>query len=693
MPTRLYFRDDAHSLTGTFPVTEQSTAVANWTANNTLKTLELTTGTAMVSHTGTSAATTAAQSGMMGRFVTMPLSGAQTVGGSPMVMNVAESEGNLASNFWVNAIHVFVWRPSTGALVGTVVDSGGTSLGGLEPTAAASTQVSHITGIATSAVSAETGDVVIIEVWSRFTQSMGTAYSSSFFFGGSVENTTENAVVSNHASYVEFAENLVLTKTVSLSGSVTGTATVPAAPISNTPKSYELVGVASGVSSFTMPSGSAIGDVALAIGFRDGSTTAPSLPSGWTSLGTQVGTTASALLAYKVLAGGDATSFANATAVVCNVYRNLDPITPIGTITSTFGTGTSVTLPATPYISKNSAVAAFVGHSSPDVEYPSNNMFGGTFSMGVGSVQSLAYTTALSVVTQTSASIPRYSTNNGQTWAGGSTSYNSVNVVYFAPFGGFIGIYTASNLNYITSPDGITWTVRALDNTVNSTRPIIANNTLFLFSQGATNARYTTNGTSWQPITIPTGGNWVSVAYGNSVYCSVSPVNAQGTMTSSDGNTWTYTGSSQPWHRVVYFGGRFVAIGINGTNVIIGESSTGSSFNITTTISGLNPYYYSGQFANSEFAVFFLASTTGSLIMIYSFGDAWYTSVAGLNSGGEVNISTVVGKSFLVPLFDNSQGTYVVRQVTLTKNQIMRRTAYADATNAAASYDTGGTLG
>lgn len=210
MATRLYFRSATNALTGTFPTTEQSAATAQATATgaNTLRTMSTAPGTAQTSLAVTTSAVTTAQSNFMGFFCSRPLLGAQTVGGGAMILNGAENESNAAANWWINSLNIYVWRPSTGVRVGTIRDAATVSLGGLEPTATNNNQVSHITGITSTAVSAADGDVVICEIWVRATQGSAMSYTGTFFYNGTTVNTTENAVVTNHASFIELTENL-----------------------------------------------------------------------------------------------------------------------------------------------------------------------------------------------------------------------------------------------------------------------------------------------------------------------------------------------------------------------------------------------------------------------------------------------------------------------------------------------------
>lgn len=220
MPTKLYLHSAVNDLSGTFPSGEQSARTPSWTTTGgaTLRKMDTAIGAAQASLAGTTLAQTAAQIGLLGMWVSPPLSGAQTVGGGTMVLNAADQESNASANFWANSVNVYVWRPSTGAKVGTVLDATG-SLGGTE--GGTGETVTHITGIASSAVSASDGDVVVCELWGHHTQSMATAYTATVYFDGTTENTTENAAVSNHASFLELAETLTFQ-----GGAISGTASI-----------------------------------------------------------------------------------------------------------------------------------------------------------------------------------------------------------------------------------------------------------------------------------------------------------------------------------------------------------------------------------------------------------------------------------------------------------------------------------
>jgi hypothetical protein len=152
-----------------------------------------------------------AQQQLCGMFASLPLSTAQTVGGGTMILNTAQSGSSAAAAFSVNSLNIYVWRPSTGAIVGYVRDSGSASLGG--GTGGTGETVQHITDITTSAVSAQKGDIIVCEIWANSTQTMASPYTCTFYFDGTTATTTQGTTVTNHASFIELAETLTFSAT------------------------------------------------------------------------------------------------------------------------------------------------------------------------------------------------------------------------------------------------------------------------------------------------------------------------------------------------------------------------------------------------------------------------------------------------------------------------------------------------
>ena len=131
--------------------------------------------------------------------------------------------------------------------------------------------------------------------------------------------------------------------------------------------SITYIGEATGTSSATLPAHQA-GDLILAFAFRDGSTTLPTQPAGWTSIDTAAANTCSARFAYKVAASGSETTgtWTNATTVIFLVYRgvNIENIANIDTEST--GSSTTVTYNANGFWQGLSRIVALAGHRSVD---------------------------------------------------------------------------------------------------------------------------------------------------------------------------------------------------------------------------------------------------------------------------------------------------------------------------------------
>ena len=122
------------------------------------------------------------------------------------------SESSTSCNFPCAAtnqavrVNCFVWRPSTGAKVGTILD-GNTAITVDE--GAVNVQAFHIVTFTGAAVaSAAPGDVIIFEVWFVVTSTISTSQTLAFYYDGTTEYA-ENGTAGNAASYLSTPENLV----------------------------------------------------------------------------------------------------------------------------------------------------------------------------------------------------------------------------------------------------------------------------------------------------------------------------------------------------------------------------------------------------------------------------------------------------------------------------------------------------
>lgn len=207
MATRLFFHDAVNALSGTFPTTEQSTVgtptLVAPTAN-TLRTMDSITGSAMVTRSITASATTIQQIAFHGFFCSPPLDSNQLIPPQTTTLNIANRENSSSMNFGADLRAVaYVWRPSTGTLVGYITD-GLVGAGDIEP-AALSIRCNATSVTSTVTISCATGDVIICEVWNIFTEATANAFQAAFYYDGTTVNTVIGTASTSHASFYELA--------------------------------------------------------------------------------------------------------------------------------------------------------------------------------------------------------------------------------------------------------------------------------------------------------------------------------------------------------------------------------------------------------------------------------------------------------------------------------------------------------
>lgn len=150
------------------------------------------------------------------RFVSTPLD-MTSISANTWTYNFAGQESDGLLNFPVFStdkavrINCYVWRPSGSTKVGTILDG---DTAATVDEGAVSTEVAHHVTFSGSAVSSmQTNDVLIFEVWFLVNPGSGTGHTATFYYDGTTENTTDNATVSNHASFLETPQNLTFAGT------------------------------------------------------------------------------------------------------------------------------------------------------------------------------------------------------------------------------------------------------------------------------------------------------------------------------------------------------------------------------------------------------------------------------------------------------------------------------------------------
>jgi len=205
--TKLYFRSTTNGTSG-LPTDEQSTltrTVLGADAVTLNRTLSTTKGTTQTSINLTSGAVTSQQTGYWGRFVSDILN-MTSIAAQTWTYNFGHSQSSNFANFPSNGsapvyCHCYIWRPSNSSKIATIID--GNSIGSVSEPGSANNEESGHTTFSGAAVSFQVGDVIIFEVWFRWTQTLGNALTLRWFYDGLTENTTNGASVTNHASFID----------------------------------------------------------------------------------------------------------------------------------------------------------------------------------------------------------------------------------------------------------------------------------------------------------------------------------------------------------------------------------------------------------------------------------------------------------------------------------------------------------
>ena len=236
----LYFHAATNPLAN-LPTAEQSalTSVKNVDPQTLNRVMDTGIGTSQTSITLSSINNTSANDYYFTAFASWGLTGISAINSGTWRYAFAASESNASANFPVGAanspvyLNVYVWRPSSQTVVGTIID-GNTFSQLAEPAATNSERSMYCLFQGNAVASVSNDDVIICEIWFRVTQAAATAYNDIYYFDGTTENNTVNTVVSNHASYIATWQTLTfLKKAVAALPAETITISAPVAKIKN----------------------------------------------------------------------------------------------------------------------------------------------------------------------------------------------------------------------------------------------------------------------------------------------------------------------------------------------------------------------------------------------------------------------------------------------------------------------------
>jgi hypothetical protein len=212
---KFYFHNAASPNTGTLPgasTLSSTSPTVTATGAGTNRDMNGTIGTSQANSTLATQANTDLNSHWYRRFLSRPLA-AQTLPTGVWTIRGGVAESHNSANMLVWGAVIKVWRPSTGAVVATLLDN--PFLGSTEPTGTSINDISQSTG-SISGVAIADGDVLVVELWSQAQQNPpGKAYNLFIYYDG----TTEGSTTSN-AAYLNAPGAITLYTTNSVSGRV-----------------------------------------------------------------------------------------------------------------------------------------------------------------------------------------------------------------------------------------------------------------------------------------------------------------------------------------------------------------------------------------------------------------------------------------------------------------------------------------
>ena len=218
------------------------------------------------------------------------------------------------------------------------------------------------------------------------------------------------------------------------------------------------------------------------------------------------------------------------------------------------------------------------------------------------------------------------------------------------------------------------------------------------------------NGTTWTGLTLPTEtANWSSIAYGNTAWVMVAQGTSKVLYSFAKGQSWKAGAmpSIQPWKKVSYTAGSFVAIAsgktyssLSGTNIIgtgagatFNVTATGTSYSVTVVSAGNSSYALNDTInilgtalggatpAND-------ATITVSATNVFGGGVSSATISGTANSAGIAAYSTSYGASWTAAALPGTQATWIdmassnIRSVAIATNS----TKAAYSTNSGATW-------
>ena len=233
MTQKFYLHDVTTPDLGTLPPASTSesatTPDVSASGSDTNRTMDGTIGTSQVGPTLASLDSTNKQNNWFRRFCSGRLD-AQTIAAGTWTIRAAIKTSNATRSHWQISAIVYVWRPTAGTKVGTIVDAVTTGIGTAADTTETDTGIATITASGSSCVLTY-GDILVLEVWGSCTQSLANPYTWTLYYDGTTEgSTTSNAAYLNAPANIPlYVPVLAIADTVHLADAMSTNKTLIAA--------------------------------------------------------------------------------------------------------------------------------------------------------------------------------------------------------------------------------------------------------------------------------------------------------------------------------------------------------------------------------------------------------------------------------------------------------------------------------
>lgn len=258
--------------------------------------------------------------------------------------------------------------------------------------------------------------------------------------------------------------------------------------------------------------------------------------------------------------------------------------------------------------------------------------------------------------------------------AAGSTSQNYYGIAFGNDIWVAIHPYSGvGNPPIMTSPDGITWTMRTGPTVNTDWQSIVFGGGVFVGISATGAYTRSSDGITWTNGSLPVASNWGDITFGNGLFVAIKGVAAsQCVATSPDGVTWTMRTTPQPGNQwgaggITYGNGLFVAVSASGTNRVM-TSPDGINWTIQGVTTGIwRSITYGGGL--------FVAVGESGAIMTSPDGIAWTTrtspvvnGISGVAYGGGLFVAVCQGGANQI-LISNDGVTWTSKASTNTSNQ------------------------